>query len=127
MSDAVTEGIRVSVETFSIDQQSDPDEGRWAWAYRVTIANESDHTVQLLRRHWIITDSADRVTEVEGDGVVGEQPVITPGASHTYTSGSVMETSVGTMEGSYEMRREDGHSFRVQIPLFVLGRRDSLQ
>jgi ApaG protein len=127
MTSAVTDGIRVSVETFYVSGESDPEKGRWAWAYRITIANEAERAVRLLRRHWIITDAQDRVTEVEGEGVVGEQPVIAPGSSHTYTSGSVMQTSVGTMEGSYERMWDDGEPLRVQIPLFVLGQRASLQ
>lgn len=123
---AWTEGIQVSVETFYVEHQSDPEQSRWVWAYRITIENASDDTVQLLRRHWIIKDGLDHVTEVEGDGVVGEQPVLAPGESHTYTSGSVMPTPIGTMEGAYTMRRAGGGLFEVAIPLFVLGRAETL-
>jgi ApaG protein len=123
----VTDGIRISVETFYLTAQSDPARGHYTWAYRITIANESDRTVQLLRRHWIITDANERVTEVEGEGVVGEQPVIPPGRSHTYTSGSSLETPFGTMEGTYELVREGGGRFRARIPMFLLGRPGALQ
>jgi len=127
MTEAVTDGIRVSVETFYVDARSDPEAGRFTWAYRITIANESTHTVRLLRRHWIIKDARDHATEVRGEGVVGEQPVIEPGGCHTYTSGCVLETPIGTMEGTYEMQRDDGVLFPVEVPIFVLGRREALQ
>jgi ApaG protein len=126
MVSAVTDGIRVSVETFYLPEQSQPDQSHWAFAYRVTIRNESARAVQLLRRHWIICDANEQVTEVLGDGVVGEQPVLSPGAEHTYTSGTHLETSTGTMHGSYELQDEDGKLFRVAIPLFNLGRAETL-
>ena len=117
---SVTEGVRVAVESFYLSGQSTPELGRYAFAYRITISNESEATVQLLRRNWIVTDADARVTEVSGDGVVGEQPVLEPGASHTYTSGSVIQTDTGTMQGSYEMREEGGRVFEVEIPVFLL-------
>jgi ApaG protein len=126
MASALTDGIRVSVETFYLPDRSAPDESHWAFAYRVTIRNESARTVQLLRRHWIISDANEQVTEVLGDGVVGEQPVLAPGAEHTYTSGTHLETPTGTMHGSYEMQEEGGKLFRVAIPRFSLGRAETL-
>lgn len=123
MVSELTDGVRVSVECFYLEDQSAPEESRWAYAYRVTIANESDRTVQLLRRHWLITNELAEVTEVHGEGVVGEQPVIEPGEAHTYTSGAVLKTETGTMEGAYEMIDPGGARFRVSIPRFALGRR----
>ena len=119
MVSLVTAGVRVSVESFYLSERSDPENDRYLFGYRITISNESGRAVQLMRRHWVITDEQERVTEVRGEGVVGEQPVIEPGATHTYTSGSVMETPTGTMEGTYEMADPDG-VFEVEIPLFVL-------
>jgi ApaG protein len=122
MPTAVTDGIRVTVESFYLADRSDPDEQAFAFAYVVTIANEGDTPVQLRRRHWIITDGNAAVREVEGPGVVGEEPVIAPGAAHRYTSGAVLPTPVGTMEGSYEMHRLGGGVFRAAIPRFPLQR-----
>ncbi len=121
MVSAVTEGIRVSVESFQLPEQSSPAQKRFAFAYRITIGNESDRTVQLLRRHWIITDANAQVTEVYGDGVIGEQPVLGPGDDHTYTSGAVLETPHGSMRGSYEMRDTAGTLLQIAIPEFALG------
>ena len=109
----------MSVESFYLSERSDPENDHYLFGYRIAISNESGRPVQLMRRHWVITDEQERVTEVRGEGVVGEQPVIEPGATHTYTSGSVMETPTGTMEGTYEMADTDG-VFDVEIPLFVL-------
>ncbi len=121
-----TDGIRVSVESFYLEDQSLPDEERWAFAYRINIVNVSTGRAQLLRRHWLITDERGRVTEVRGDGVVGEQPILEPGTEHVYTSGAVLEAPSGTMEGSYEMQDADGRLFEVRIPLFALGRPELL-
>lgn len=121
-----TQGIRVSVESFYLADQSLPDEERWAFAYRINIANASSRRARLLRRHWLITDERGRVTEVRGDGVVGEQPILEPGTEHVYTSGAVLETPSGTMEGSYEMQDADGRLFEVRIPRFALGRPELL-
>ena len=120
MPTAVTEGIRVTVESRYLADHSDPDENRYAFAYFVTIANEDAPRVQLRRRRWIITDGNGQVEEVEGPGVVGEQPILEPGQSHRYTSGAVLKTPVGTMEGSYEMHGPAGRVFRAQIPRFSL-------
>jgi ApaG protein len=120
MPTAVTEGVRVSVESMYLPDRSAPDEDRYAFAYVVTIANEGASRVQLRRRHWIITDGNGKVEEVEGPGVVGEQPVLDPGMSHRYTSGAVLVTPVGTMEGTYEMHEAGGRVFKANIPRFPL-------
>lgn len=120
MVSSVTDGVRVAVESFFLSKRSDPEQRRYVFAYRITISNESEETLQLLRRRWVITDRDQKVTEVSGDGVVGEQPVLEPGDSHTYTSGSVIETEIGTMEGCYEMQGETGRIFEVEIPQFLL-------
>ena len=120
MPTALTEGVRVTVESKYLEEHSQPDENRYAFAYFVTIANEGATTVQLRRRHWIITDGNARVQEVEGPGVVGEQPTLDPGDEHNYTSGAVITTPVGTMEGTYEMHESNGRVFQAQIPRFAL-------
>lgn len=120
MPTAVTEDVRVTVESFYLPDRSDPEGQAWAFAYVVTIGNEGAVPVQLRRRHWVITDGNGDVREVEGPGVVGEEPVIAPGSAHRYTSGAMLPTPVGTMEGSYEMHRADGEVFRAAIPLFPL-------
>jgi len=120
MPTAVTEGVRVTVEASYLADQSEPDDGRYAFAYVVTIANEGATRVQLRRRHWVITDGDGTVREVEGPGVVGEQPILDPGDAHRYTSGAVLTTPVGTMEGTYEMHEAGGRVFRARIPRFAL-------
>lgn len=120
MPTAVTEGVRVTVESTFLEEHSSPDENRFAFAYFVTIANEGGQRVQLRRRHWIITDGNGKVQEVTGDGVVGEQPHMRPGEEFQYTSGAVLETSVGIMRGSYRLVAEDGTIFEASIPQFTL-------
>jgi ApaG protein len=120
MATAVTEGVRVTVESSYLPERSAPEDGSFAFAYRVTIANEGSTRVQLRRRHWIITDGNGKVEEVEGPGVVGQQPVLDPGEEHRYTSGAVLSTPVGTMEGTYEMHAPAGRVFHAQIPRFAL-------
>ena len=115
---ATTEGIRVEVVSIFLPEQSDISVDRYVFAYRITITNESDVTVQLLRRHWFITEADGVVREVEGEGVVGERPVLEPGESHEYTSGAVLEMPAGSMVGSYKMLREDGSAFDADIPQF---------
>jgi ApaG protein len=127
MPTAVTEGIRVTVEARYLPEQSEPEDGRFAFAYVVTIANEGHVRVQLRRRHWIITDGDGRVEEVEGPGVVGQQPVLQAGEAHRYTSGCVLPTPVGTMEGAYEMHEDGGRIFRARIPRFPLQKPGTLQ
>ena len=117
---AVTRQIEVSVEPFYIAEQSAPDESRYVWGYRVTIANQSDDAVKLLSRYWRITDGAGRVQEVRGPGVVGEQPELGPGDSYQYTSGCPLTTPSGIMVGSYTMLSGSGQIFDVDIPAFSL-------
>ena len=112
--------IHVSVETHYLANQSDPSEDRYLFAYTITITNHGLIGAQLLRRHWIVTDGDENVQNVRGDGVVGEQPHLLPGEYYRYTSGTVLETPVGTMEGSYQMIADDGTQFDAQIPVFVL-------
>ena len=101
-------------------EQSDEADNRYVFSYTITLSNNGNSTVQLLGRHWIITDANNQVQEVRGQGVVGEQPVLKPGQSFGYTSGTVISTPVGTMTGSYQMVAEDGTKFEAPIPQFVL-------
>ena len=117
---ATTRQIVVTVMPAYLDEQSDPTEGRWVWAYRVEIENDGDVAVTLERRYWHITDANGRVEEVAGPGVVGEQPVILPGDSFTYTSGCPLPTPSGIMRGTYSMRSDEGEVFDVEIPAFSL-------
>ncbi len=112
--------IEIEVSTAYVEDQSAPDDDRYVFAYHVTIRNAGPQTVQLLNRHWIIRDGRDQTQEVRGEGVIGQQPQIEPGESFEYTSGTVIETPVGTMEGSYEMRDQRGHTFAAPIPPFTL-------
>lgn len=112
--------IDVSVTTRYLPAQSQPEQSRYAFSYKVTIFNNGELPAQLLSRHWIITDGDGRVQEVRGAGVIGQQPHIAPGASHTYSSGTVMATQVGTMQGSYQMLAEDGKRFDAIIAPFRL-------
>lgn len=120
MSEAVTQGIRVSVRTSYIAEQSVPREHRYVFAYSIRIANEGSRTAQLLNRHWIITHGTGHVEEVKGPGVVGAQPRLEPGQTFEYTSGCVLSTPHGTMHGSYEMKRDDGSTFSATIAPFSL-------
>lgn len=116
-----TRGIRVQVEPIFLEEQSDTEKGCWVWAYQVSIENRSPHTVQLLRRTWRITDARGRIQVVQGDGVVGEQPVLEPGATFEYTSGTPLETPSGIMVGAYHMiTTGTGEAFDVDIPAFSL-------
>lgn len=119
-------GVKITVKTQYLAEHSTPTAGRFAFAYTITITNNGDTPVQLLRRHWIITDGNRKIQEVRGDGVVGVQPVIAPGQSHTYTSGAVLETPIGTMEGSYQMQTESGDLFDALIPRFSLAKPGAL-
>jgi ApaG protein len=112
--------IDIDVEAHYIEEQSLPEQDRYVFAYTVTIANTGKLPAKLLRRHWIITDSDGNVQEVRGEGVVGEQPDIAPGDYYRYTSGTILETPVGTMQGSYLMRGDDGLEFDAEIPAFTL-------
>jgi ApaG protein len=117
---ATTQDVTVRVSVSFLPEQSDLPRGRWFWAYHIRIENSGDQAVQLLYRHWEITDGRGMKHEVRGEGVVGEQPVIEPGGSYDYVSGCPLETSTGAMEGSYRMVGEDGSSFDAVIPRFPL-------
>ncbi len=118
--------IQIDVVTRYLGEQSNPAKNRFAFAYTITIRNTGSIAAQLLDRHWIITDGNGKVQEVRGDGVVGEQPLLKPGASHTYTSGCLLETPVGSMQGSFGMRSEDGNSFRAPVAVFRLAKANML-
>lgn len=119
-STAVTDGIRVRVRSQYLADQSSPRDDRFVFAYTITISNEGTAAAQLRTRHWIITDGRGTIDEVQGDGVVGEQPHLSPGESFQYTSGCVLTTPLGTMHGSYRMWRDDGSYFDAQIAAFSL-------
>ena len=112
--------IKVSVDTTYLESQSSTDDDRYVFAYTVTIQNNGEVPAKLLTRHWIITDSNGKTQEVRGDGVVGEQPHLKPGEGFQYTSGTMLETPVGTMHGSYQMQADDGTEFDAEIELFTL-------
>ncbi|WP_455199555.1 Co2+/Mg2+ efflux protein ApaG [Kaarinaea lacus] len=112
--------IDVDVVTNYIPEQSSPDEDRFVFAYTITIRNTGDLAAKLLTRHWIISDANGKVQEVHGEGVVGEKPYLQPGESFQYTSGTVIETPVGSMEGTYQMVTDDGDAFNAIIPVFTL-------
>jgi ApaG protein len=116
----ITRGIQVDVQSTYISEQSIPEHGRFAFAYHVTITNFSDETVQLLSRHWVITDALGEIQEVRGPGVVGQQPVLRPGESHEYASGAVLRTPWGTMHGEYNMLDARKSTFDANIPCFML-------
>ena len=118
--EAETEGVLVRVRPSYLAGQSDPDGGRWVWAYQVEIVNLTATTVQLMARRWVITDGQGRVEEVRGAGVVGEQPVIQPGDSYSYASGCPLGTPSGSMRGTYQMADAQGRAFQVEIPHFSL-------
>lgn len=117
---AVTEDIVVRVAPHFLEAQSAVDQGRWFWSYHIRIENRGDTPVQLLTRHWKITDGRGAISHVDGDGVVGEQPLIQPGGAHDYVSGCPLSTSHGHMEGKYRFIRADGGTFLVDIPAFEL-------
>ncbi|MCA9531286.1 MAG: Co2+/Mg2+ efflux protein ApaG [Myxococcales bacterium] len=125
-SEAVTRGVRVTVESRFIAEQSSEALGRFVFAYHIRIANEGKETLQLRTRHWIIADATGRTEEVRGPGVVGETPVLAPGEAFEYTSGAVLRTQRGSMRGTYQMHRADGSSFDAQIAPFLLERPYSL-
>ena len=116
---AETEGVEVTVAPRFMEAESDPAQGLYFWAYTVEIVNRSRRTLQLVSRHWVITDGRGQVHEVRGEGVVGEQPVLKPGERFEYTSGCPLTTPDGTMRGAYTMRGEGG-DIEVAIPLFAL-------
>lgn len=117
---ATTEGVVVRVVSNFLEDQSVPAQSRWFWSYHIRIENHRDDPVQLLTRHWKITDGHGSVNHVDGDGVVGEQPLLKPGGSHDYVSGCPLSTPSGIMEGHYRFIRADGSTFLVEIPRFKL-------
>jgi ApaG protein len=120
VSEAVTRGIRVNVEAQYAPTRSQPSHGQWFFLYTIRITNESQDTVQLVSRHWIISDATDHVEEVKGPGVVGHQPVLAPGESFEYTSGCHLPTPFGVMRGSYQMLTQTGDRFESEIAPFYL-------
>lgn len=112
--------IDIEVETSYMADHSEPEKDRYVFAYTITLVNRGSISAKLLTRRWIITDTDNRIEEVEGEGVVGEQPTLKPGEGFRYTSGAVVETPVATMHGSYKMLAEDGNTFNTDIPQFVL-------
>ena len=120
MPSATTEGIRVTVESHYLEEHSEPEQNRFAFAYVVTIANEGAVRVQLRRRHWIITDGDGKVDEVRGPGVVGQQPILGPGQAFEYTSACPLQTPFGVMQGSYQMVTPAGDHFDIAIAPFSL-------
>jgi ApaG protein len=117
---AITRSIAVSVEPTYLNDRSSPAHAQYVWAYRVTIENRGQETVQLLNRHWMITNARGEYNEVKGPGVVGQQPILQPGERHVYTSGVPLDTSSGMMAGSYEMQSDRGERFDIEIPAFSL-------
>jgi ApaG protein len=117
---AETRGVTVRVSVSYLPEQSNPPGARWFWAYHIRIENDGAMAVQLMTRHWIISDGRGNKHEVEGDGVIGDQPVIAPGASYDYVSGCPLSTPSGSMVGSFGMVGEDGSTFDVTVPRFEL-------
>ncbi len=124
---AATNGFGVSVASYFLSDQSDPNAGRYVWAYRIRIDNDSDVTAQLISRHWIITDGMGRQEHVRGAGVVGDQPVLAPGTHYEYMSGCPLSTPTGFMVGTYQMISESGDAFEIDIPAFSLDSPHSAQ
>ena len=120
MSDTTTRGIRIEVESFYVEERSEPQSSFYFFAYRVRISNAGKTTAQLISREWIITDSDGNEERVQGPGVVGEQPVLAPGANFEYTSFCPLRTSMGSMHGAYTMRLENGEMFEARIAPFTL-------
>ncbi len=112
--------IQIDVRTSYLPGQSEPGQNRYVFAYTITITNAGSVPARLVTRHWIITDANEQKREVHGEGVVGEQPYLLPGTSFQYTSGTILETPVGTMQGSYQMVADDGTAFDAEIPSFTL-------
>ena len=120
MYELKTNAIKVSVQPYYLEDESDPENDHYFWAYNVVVENESADVVQLVSRYWNITDAMGQVEEIQGAGVVGEQPVLNPGDSFEYTSGCPLGAASGVMHGHYRMRKQDGQEFEVKIPAFSL-------
>jgi ApaG protein len=118
--EAISRNVRIRVECEYLPERSAPPQSQWFFAYRIRIANEGVETIQLLTRHWVITDATGKVQEVSGDGVVGEQPIIEPGQVYEYSSGCPLTTPFGSMRGEYQMITRRGEPFDAMIPAFVL-------
>ena len=112
--------ITIVPKAIYVDEQSDPAKNQYVFAYTIMLTNTGSVPAQLISRHWVITDANNKVLEVKGLGVIGQQPLLEPGESFEYSSGTHLETSVGTMRGTYQMLAEDGHAFDAPIPLFTL-------
>ena len=120
MNDTSEHAIGIEVDTRYLEDESQPDKARFVFAYTIRVRNDGDIPARLLGRHWVITDAHGMVQEVDGEGVVGEQPWLEPGQAFQYTSGAVLETDLGTMHGSYRMLADDGTRFEAPIPAFTL-------
>ena len=120
MESQISEEVEVQVESYYLEEHSIPEENHFVFSYKIRIKNLGVRTIQLLTRHWVITDSSGEVNEVRGDGVVGEQPVLAPNEEFEYTSGSHLKTEMGTMHGSYQMVTDQGKTLEVNIPCFSL-------
>ncbi len=120
MNSSVDHNVKVQAEAFFIEEQSLPERGQYVFAYRITIRNDGNVPAKLITRHWVITDANGKIQEVRGEGVVGEQPYLRPGEEFQYTSGAILETPVGTMQGSYQMMTDNGTHFDAEIPAFTL-------
>lgn len=120
MSETTPYRVQVTAVAEYVADQSRPQDDHFVFAYHITVLNIGSVRAQLLARHWVITDGNGKMQEVHGQGVVGEQPVLSPGQAFRYTSGCVLATPVGTMQGSYRMRADDGHEFAAEIPAFML-------
>ena len=118
--------IKIDVETAYLPEQSDPEKQRFVFSYHITITNHERQPIQLLRRRWVIVDGNEQTQEVEGEGVVGEQPVIAPTESYSYTSGTVLATRVGSMQGHYQMQTDDGETFNADIEPFTLAQPNAI-
>ena len=126
MSEEQNFQLSIDVETTYIDEQSDPENDRFVFAYTIIIRNTGTVAAKLISRHWIITDANNYTQEVKGEGVVGEQPHLSPGEGFQYTSGTVLDTPIGSMHGSYQMVSDDGEEFDAEIPMFTLSRPNAL-
>jgi ApaG protein len=126
-SEATTRGIRVRTASSYVPERSQPDLEQWFFRYTVEITNDGQQTAQLLRRHWIITDANGQTGEVEGEGVIGKQPLLGPGDTFSYTSACPMQTPFGTMHGTYRMVTDSGEHFDIEIAPFLLGRPQAVQ
>lgn len=118
--------IKITVTPLYLDEQSEPDDHHYVWAYTIQLENLGQDTVQLLNRYWHITDAHGTVQEVRGSGVIGEQPILQPGDTYQYTSGAALRTPSGIMTGNYEMAKDDGEHFLIDIPLFSLDSPDQV-